>query len=125
MTGELTNLLSALAVGVKLIRNAIATSVIRGGQGYTGMTNVQGEAVHSIDREADEILVELLGSTGHFGSLVTEERDSVVSTLSDKIGAKYAVALDLLDGSSNLGLSIPVGTIFSIWRKRDANLPEA
>jgi fructose-1,6-bisphosphatase I len=122
-TGELTELLSALALGTKLIRNAIVTSGSRNVKGYTELTNVQGERVHSIDQEADEILVELLASTGHFGSLVTEERDAIVTTTSDRSGAKYVVAFDPLDGSSNLGSSIPVGTIFSIWRKRDPVLP--
>lgn len=121
-TGELSELLAALALGTKLIRHEIVSSVFRGSQGYTGKTNVQGEQVHALDQEADEILVELLSSTGHFASLVTEERDAIVTTASDRAGAKYVVAFDPLDGSSNLTSNIPVGTIFSIWRKRDPNL---
>lgn len=122
-TGELSDLLSAVALGVKFIRSIIATAGFKGLRGYTGKTNVQGEQVHELDQESDEILVEILGSSGHFGLLVSEEREQVVATGADKSGAKYVVAFDPLDGSSNLGSNIPVGTIFSIFKKRDSKVP--
>jgi fructose-1,6-bisphosphatase I len=34
--------------------------------------------------------------------------------------AKYAVAMDPLDGSSNIACNIPVGTIFGIWKRESA-----
>jgi fructose-1,6-bisphosphatase I len=84
---------------------------------------VQGEKTHVLDEEADQVLVEMLGSSGHFGLLVSEERESVIATTRNSAAAKYVLAFDPLDGSSNLGSNIPVGTIFTIFRKRDGGRP--
>lgn len=122
-TGELSDLLNTVALGVKMIRQLVATSGLKGLTGYTGRTNVQGESTHVLDEEADTILIQLLGSSGHFGLLVSEERDTVVKAERNQAGAKYVLAFDPLDGSSNLGSNIPVGTIFTILRKRDGQGP--
>lgn len=118
-TGELSELLNSIALAVKMISQIVATAGFKGLYGYTGKSNVQGEKVHLLDEEADEILVTTLGSSGHFGLLVSEERDSVIATDHSDEEAHYIVAFDPLDGSSNIGSNIPVGTIFSIMRKRD------
>ena len=118
-TGELTELISSIAVGTKIIQNLIATAGFHGLHGYTGKTNVQGEETHKLDEEADSVLIDILGSSGHFGSLLSEERDKVVTASAASSESKYIVAFDPLDGSSNLGTAIPVGTIFSIWRRKN------
>jgi len=115
-TGELSELLTAIGVGVKMIGHLVASAGFMGAKGYTGNINVQGELTHQLDEDADEILVELLGASGHFGSLVSEERDGAIETEAMNKGAKYVVAFDPLDGSSNIGSNIPVGTIFTIFR---------
>jgi fructose-1,6-bisphosphatase I len=118
-TGELSDLLSSIALAMKMISQIVATAGFKGLYGYTGKNNVQGERVHVLDEEADSILVTLLGASGHFGLLVSEERDSVIATESSHKDAHYIVAFDPLDGSSNIGSNIPVGTIFSILRKKE------
>ena len=117
-TGELSDLLSTIALGVKVIGHLVQTAGFKGLYGYTGRTNVQGEQVQLLDEEADEVLMQLLSSSGHFGLLVSEERDTVVSTEIDRAEAKYIIALDPLDVTSNICSNIPVGTIFGIWKKR-------
>ena len=42
-TGELSDLLNSVALGVKIIGNLVSTAGFRGLSGYTGTTNVQGE----------------------------------------------------------------------------------
>ncbi|MCB0317166.1 MAG: class 1 fructose-bisphosphatase [Bdellovibrionales bacterium] len=118
-TGELSDLLNSIAVGIKMITKLVATSGFRGLEGYTGNINVQGEETTKLDDEADAILVEVLGSSRHFGLLVSEERDGEIETKIDDDTAKYVVAFDPLDGSSNIGSNIPVGTIFTIFEKKD------
>ncbi len=120
-TGELSDLLSAIVLGVKMIARLVETAPFKGLYGSTGQINVQGEETQILDREADEILCSVLGSSGHFGLLVSEERDSVVAAdkeSASKLAKKYVVAFDPLDGSSNLGSNIPVGTIFCIFKKK-------
>ncbi len=122
-TGELSDLLMSISLGVKLISQMVATAGIKGLHGYTGRTNVHGDDTQVLDEEADEVLVELLGSSGHFGLLVSEERDSVISTEANLNGGKYVLAFDPLDGSSNIGSSIPTGTIFCILQRKDLSRP--
>lgn len=121
-SGELSDLLTCIGVGVKMIGNLVASAGFSGVHGYTGNVNVQGEQTHELDEEADSILIDLLGSSGHFGSLVSEERDGAIETKSVRKGARYVVAFDPLDGSSNIGSNIPVGTIFTVFRVRDENV---
>ncbi len=116
-TGELTELLNTIALGVKIISNLVATAGFKGLHGYTGKKNIQGEDVQILDEQADQILVDLLGTSGQFGLLVSEERDKIITAEQGREDAKYVVAFDPLDGSSNLGSNIPVGTIFGIWKK--------
>lgn len=118
-SGELSELLSAIVVAVKIISSLVATAGFKGLTGYTDQVNVQGESVRKLDEEADRILTEFLGASGHFGLMVSEEQDRVISAGRDAEGAKYVVAFDPLDGSSNIGTNIPVGTIFSILRRQD------
>ena len=122
-TGELSDLLATIALGVKYIGNLVATAGFKGLSGYTGNVNVQGEITHKLDEQADSILVDLLGSSGHFGLLVSEERETVQAATEGRETGKYVVAFDPLDGSSNLGSNIPVGTIFTIFRKRNGTSP--
>lgn len=116
-SGELSDLLSTLALGVKMVSAMVATAGLQNLYGLTGDTNVQGEATQKLDVKADEIFADLLGSSGHFSLMVTEERDSVLACDDTDDKAKYVVAFDPLDGSSNLGTGVPVGTIFAIWKK--------
>lgn len=120
-SGTLSDLLTSIGLGIKLISRLVTTAGLNGLTQYTDQTNVQGEIVHQLDQEADRILIELLGSSGHFGSVVSEERDDVIVTEDGREHAKYVVAFDPLDGSSNIGTNIPVGTIFAIFRKREAS----
>jgi fructose-1,6-bisphosphatase I len=118
-SGELSELLLSISVGIKLIGQMVAAAGIKGLHGYSGSTNVHGDQVQILDQEADEVLVELLGSSGHFGLLVSEERDTVISANVGRNEGKYVVAFDPLDGSSNIGSSIPTGTIFCILQKKE------
>lgn len=122
-TGELSELLSSIALGVKLISQIVSTAGFKGLYGYSGRTNIQDEQTRLLDEEADQVLVEILGSSGHFGLLVSEEQDSVIATDAREEKAKYIVAFDPLDGSSNIGSNIPVGTIFAIYKKQDGRGP--
>ena len=122
-TGELSDLLVSISLGVKLISQMVATAGFKGLHGYTGKINSHGEETRLLDQEADEVLVELLGSSRHFGLLVSEERDTVITTQASHDEGKYVIAFDPIDGSSNIGSYIPTGTIFCIFKKKDLSRP--
>lgn len=118
-TGELSDLIVSIALGVKIISQMVASAGIKSLAGYTGETNVHGDKTTNLDREADDVLVQVLGSSDHFGSLVSEERDEIITAPASRPDGKYVVAFDPLDGSSNIGSNIPVGTIFAVFRRKD------
>lgn len=120
-TGELSSLLTTISVAVKVIAQLVATAGFRGLHGYTTRVNIHDEQTKLLDEHADEVLVALLGRSGHFGSIVSEERNKIVLTENIGNAGKYVVAFDPLDGSSNIGSNIPTGTIFAIYKRLELN----
>jgi len=80
-----------------------------------GAENPSGERRLAADEYADELLAERLGAVDGVGVYASEERDGVVDT-----GEGYSVAVDPLDGSSNLKPNNVMGTIVGVY---DAPLP--
>ena len=81
--------------------------------------NVQGEQQQKLDVISNEIIKSCLGSRANIGALVSEEDETPTVLRSHEDGGRYAVLFDPLDGSSNLDVSVGVGTIFSIVRLGD------
>ena len=75
-----------------------------------GAVNADGDTQKKLDVIADDIVLEALAGTG-VASYLSEERDAAVPV--DPEGAMI-VACDPLDGSSNIGVNVSVGTIFSL-----------
>lgn len=101
----------------------LAQRIARGGidenlAGAAG-TNTDGDAQKALDVIADEAFMAALreGDVRHYAS---EEQDTVV-TMNPK--GRFAVAIDPLDGSSNIDTNVSIGTIFGIYPAADT--PEA
>ncbi|AXG10655.1 class 1 fructose-bisphosphatase [Haloplanus rubicundus] len=106
---------------VAAIREAVAAAApeIRSGlpgrRETAGTENPSGERRLAADEYADELLEERLGRIDGVGAYASEEREGVVDT-----GEGCAVAVDPLDGSSNLQPNNVMGTIVGVY---DAELP--
>lgn len=86
--------------------------------GSYGGENIHGEQQQKLDVFANEKFKQALSDCSYVCGLVSEEEDQVVDfKLAKDSPYKYIVALDPVDGSSNIDVGIPVGTIFSIYRK--------
>jgi fructose-1,6-bisphosphatase I len=112
-TGELQSLLNAIALAVRIIHTRVRAAGLAGTLGYTGETNIQGEEVQKLDVIANEILCAVLEKSGRCAMIASEELDE--ARVLEK-GAKYIVAFDPLDGSSNIDVNISIGTIFCVLR---------
>jgi len=77
--------------------------------------NVSGERQLAADVWADQLLGDRLGAIDGVGQYASEERETVES-----VGDGYLVAVDPLDGSSNLKSNNPMGTVVGIY---DDDLP--
>jgi fructose-1,6-bisphosphatase I len=118
-TGELSSLLNAIALAVRIIHTKVRAAGLAGMLGYTGETNVQGEAVQKLDVLANDILVAVLEKSGRCSIVASEELETA-KVLCER--GKYVVAFDPLDGSSNIDVNISIGTIFCVLRASDGFL---
>ena len=123
-SGELTWILSALSLAGKAIANKVRRARIEDVLGDAGDSNVHGETQQKLDVIANEILLRLLGNRPSVAVVASEEDDQPTIIRRGNEGGKYCVIFDPLDGSSNLDVSVGVGTIFSIIRN-DPGIPGA
>lgn len=113
----LAQLIERIAAGCADVAEQVARCGREGAHVRDGQTNCSGDRVHELDRVADAVLLEQIAGSGSCAGVVSEERPHPVVLPS--AAAPYLVAMDPLDGSSNLGCAIPVGTIFSIRSRGD------
>ncbi|GAA3934624.1 class 1 fructose-bisphosphatase [Chitinophaga oryziterrae] len=118
-TGQLSGLvrdigLAAKRINVEVNKAGLMDAIL----GATGYINVQGEEVQKLDVFADNQLVSVLRNGLFCAGIASEENDDIL-VFDDEVSnnAKYVVLMDPLDGSSNIDVNMPVGTIFSVYRR--------
>lgn len=116
-TGELSNLLYDIMLAAKLIAAAIRRAGLVDVLGSAGSQNVQGEEQQKLDLFANETMKRSLEHTGRICVMASEEDESLIQVPKGYNPGKYVVLYDPLDGSSNIDVNGPVGTIFSIYRR--------
>jgi fructose-1,6-bisphosphatase I len=84
--------------------------------GKTGGVNTFGEEVQKLDLFANQLLVDRLLTSGLVYAVVSEELEQPVFVPRLQAG-EYIVYIDPIDGSSNIDINCPTGTIFSIYQK--------
>lgn len=114
-TGELSQLLRDLALAGKLVNREISRSGLLNVEGAYGATNVQGEEQQKLDVIADIRFTRALKRGGEVCAIISEEEEEIVDL--ENPDGKYVVAIDPLDGSSNIDVNVSIGTIFSIYRR--------
>jgi fructose-1,6-bisphosphatase I len=123
-TGDFTWILSAIALASKAIAAKVRRARIEDVLGDQGGANVHGESQQKLDVIANDILMRCLGTRHSIAVVASEEDDEPTLLRRGSDGGKYCVIFDPLDGSSNLDVSVGVGTIFSILRN-DPTIPGA
>lgn len=117
-TGELSALLRDIGLACKIINKQVLKAGLVDILGKHGATNVQGEEQMKLDVYANDMLISILKNSADCAGVASEENDDEVcfdDTFSTK--SKYVVLFDPLDGSSNIDVNAPIGTIFSIYRR--------
>lgn len=112
---DLVMMMSDLATIGKLISAQTNRAGLAGIRGLAGTSNIQDESQANLDVYANELCKNYLEKTGLFSAMASEEEDGVVDLQNPK--AKYVIAFDPLDGSSNIDVNVSVGTIFSVHTK--------
>ncbi len=114
-TGELSQLLRDIGLASKILNREITRSGLLNLEGAFGAENVQGEAQQKLDVVANIRFKRALTNGGQVCALVSEEEPDLITINPD---ANYLVAMDPLDGSSNIDVNVSIGTIFSIYRRK-------
>lgn len=120
--GELSRLLRDIGIAAKIVNREVNKAGLVNILGDYGAINVQGEGQKKLDVYADEQFIAALTSGGECCVVASEENEGLIVIDSAVArNAKYIVAIDPVDGSSNIDVNVAVGTIFSIYRKRDVD----
>jgi fructose-1,6-bisphosphatase I len=127
-TGQLSNILYDLALAAKMIANKVRSAGLVDILGSTESENVQGEIQQKLDVFANDTIIKALDHGGRLCAMASEESETVIPIPEGFRTGKYALLFDPLDGSSNIDVNVPVGTIFSIVPKitegRDGTLED-
>ncbi|MEF8778410.1 MAG: class 1 fructose-bisphosphatase, partial [Natronomonas sp.] len=105
MTDTIDAVLDVVAETAPDVRGGLA-----GRRVYDSGANPSGERQLEADVYADELLAERLLDIDAVGGYASEERESVLTG-----DGTYYVAVDPLDGSSNLRSNNTMGTIFAVY----------
>ncbi len=117
-TGSFTTLMQAVALAGKVIAREVNRAGLGDLLGTTGRKNVQGEVVARLDEFSNEAMIDTLSRCGEVCALASEELAVPIRLPSSGEPAPYAVVFDPLDGSSNIDVAVPVGTIFGVYRRK-------
>ncbi len=122
--GELSRLLRDIGIAAKIVNREVNKAGLVEILGETGDTNVQGERVKKLDVFANDQFIAALKAGGEVCAIASEENEDIIPVDSEiSKSAKYVVAMDPLDGSSNIDVNVSVGTIFSIYRRTSLSGP--
>jgi fructose-1,6-bisphosphatase I len=118
-TGELSRLLSDIALASKIVSNDVRKAgLVDHILGAQGGQNVQGEEQQKLDVVADEAFIRAFENGGEVCGIASEENDDYLAFESEQAqNANYVILFDPLDGSSNIDVNVSIGTIFSIYRR--------
>ena len=114
-TGELSQLIRDLAYAGKVVNREINRAGLAGITGAYGTENVQGEEQQNLDVAANIRFTRALKKGGEVAAIISEEDEDIIDLNNPR--SKYIIAIDPLDGSSNIDVNVSIGTIFSIYRR--------
>ena len=129
---ELALVLAAIANACAALSARLAAAPLRASDslGYAGdenRRNASGDAQKKLDVVANDFVRDALTECGAVRFYASEEEETIVELSS---GGSFVVVCDPLDGSRNVDVGVPVGTIFGVYRVDETvfgeeNHPEA
>jgi fructose-1,6-bisphosphatase len=114
--GDFTALLNYVRLACKRISFIVGRGALAGAHGSTHATNVQGETQMKLDVISNEIFLRTSEYGGHLAGMVSEELEEPYQIPPEYPRGKYLLSFDPLDGSGNIDINAPVGSIFSVLK---------
>lgn len=113
-TGELSQVLRDIALSSKVVNREINRAGLIDLSGTSGTMNKAGDYQQKLDVLANIRFSRSLEKGGEICAIISEEEEEVIEVDKD---ASYVIAIDPLDGSSNIDVNVSIGTIFSLYRR--------
>ena len=114
-SGELSQLLRDIALASKVVNREVNKAGLIDLMGAIGTQNTAGDDQQKLDVLANIRFTRALMKGGEVCALISEESESFVDLNNE---GHYVIAIDPLDGSSNIDVNVSIGTIFSIYRRK-------
>ena len=108
-SGELSQLLRDIALASKVVNREVNKAGLIDIMGSVGSTNTAGDQQQKLDVLANIRFTRALTKGGEVCALISEETESYVDLNNE---GRYVIAIDPLDGSSNIDVNVSIGTIF-------------
>jgi fructose-1,6-bisphosphatase I/sedoheptulose-1,7-bisphosphatase len=119
-TGGFSALVNDVRLACKRIATLVGKGALAGTLGRTGSVNVQGEEQMKLDVAANEIFLRTNEWGGTLAAMASEEMEAPYAIPAEYPKGRYLLAFDPLDGSSNIEVNAPVGSIFSVLRASES-----
>lgn len=114
-SGEFSRILSAMRLASKVVSHQInKAGLLTDILGAAGSENIQGEQQQKLDVYANNQFIKALRKRKVICGIASEENEEFIPLNEE---GEYIVAMDPLDGSSNIDVNVSVGTIFSIYKR--------
>ncbi len=117
-SGDLSKILRDIKFAAKIVNRDVRKAGLVDILGADGSVNVQGEEVKKLDVLANDEFKSSLTLGGDCCAIISEEEEDIhhIETTLNK-NSKYIIAMDPLDGSSNIDVNASIGTIFSVYKR--------
>jgi fructose-1,6-bisphosphatase len=115
-TGDFTAVLNHVRLACKRISYIVGRGALGAAQGCAEAVNVQGEKQMKLDVIANDIFLRTSQYGGHLAGMVCEALEEPYPIPAEYPLGKYLLVFDPLDGSSDLDVNTPVGSIFSVLK---------
>jgi len=113
--GAFSQLLRDIALAAKVVNRELNKAGLIDIMGNAGIYNYGGDEQKKLDLLANTRFIRALSKGGEVCGIISEENESFIDLENN---GKYIVAIDPLDGSSNIDVNVSVGTIFSIYKRK-------
>lgn len=114
-SGELSQILRDIALASKVVNREVNKAGLIDIMGPLGSQNMAGDDQQKLDMLANIRFTRALSKGGEVCALISEESESYEDLNNN---GKYVIAIDPLDGSSNIDVNVSIGTIFSVYRRK-------
>lgn len=121
-TGALSTVLNRLSLAGRMIALEIMRAGFVGRLGLTGDTNVQDEEVRALDVISNDIFQRAFQNMHSVHAMASEEMEDI-AFIEGGADGKYLLLYDPLDGSGNVEVDGPMGSIFSVLRRSRDDRP--